>query len=128
MQALPNKQYDTSIIEYRVVNNESCIEWKGYYYVVPNQYMYESCLVRESNQQIIIYGPGSGEIIRYLLAEKGRKNRYIGRRSQNSKTTTYTQTREVISRLEELGPIMAEYIEQVKKHKPGTYRHHLRGV
>jgi len=128
LQRLPHKQYDTSVIEYRVVNNESCIQWQGYYYVVPRQYMYESCPVRGSKDQIIIYETGFGEIIRYPLAEKGRENKYIGRKLQRSETSYYPQTKEMIFRLEALGPIMEEYIEQVKKHKPTSYRHHLRGV
>ena len=128
LQPLPRKHYDTSLTDYRVVNSESCIEWKTYYYVVPAQYMYETCLVRESDHQVIIYGPSSEEIIRYPLADKERKNKYIGRRPQKSRTNAYPQIKEVILRLEALGPIMEEYIAQVKKYKPGSYRHHLRRV
>lgn len=128
LQRLPHKQYDTSIIEYRVVNNESCIEWQRYYYVVPTRYMYETCPVRVSKDQIIIYGSGFEEIIRYPLAEKGRGNKYIGHRPQRGKTSFYPQTKEVVFRLQALGHIMEKYIEQVKKHKPTSYRHHLRGV
>jgi transposase len=128
LQPLPRNHYDTSITDYRVVNSESCIEWKTYFYVVPTQYMYESCLVRESDHQLIIYGPSCGEIIRYPLAEKDRQNKYVGRRPQKSKTNTYPHLKEVILRLEALGPIMAEYIVQVKKHKSASYRHHLRRV
>jgi transposase len=128
LQALPRKQYDTSVIEHRVVNSESCIEWERYYYVVPRQYMYETCPVRKSNMQIIIYGPGSGEIIRYPLAAKDRKNRYIGRKPQNRNKTIYPQTKEMILRLEALNPIMAEYIIQIKKHKKVTWRHHITRV
>jgi len=128
LQRLPHKQYDTSLIEFRVVNNESCIEWQRYYYVVPTQYMYESCPVRETGGQIIIYEPGFGEIIRYPLPEKGREDRYIGRRPQSNKTSFYPQTKEVILRLQALGHIMDEYIAEVKKHKPTSYRHHLRRV
>jgi hypothetical protein len=90
--------------------------------------MYETCPVRKSNQQIIIYGPGSGEIIRYPLAAKDRKNRYIGRKPQNYQATIYPQTKEMILRLEALDPIMVEYIAQVKTHKASSYRHHLTRV
>ena len=35
---------------------------------------------------------------------------------------------DVISRLETFAPEMSEYIEQVKRHKPGSWRHHLRNL
>ena len=82
LQTLPLKQFDTSRIEYRIVNNESCIELDNYYYVVQNEYMFESCPVRVNDTEIIIYSPGCEEIKRYPLAEKGRKDRYIGRSRQ----------------------------------------------
>jgi transposase len=46
LQPLPVVGYDTSVIEYRVVNNESAIQWEGYYYIVPKGYLYETCPVR----------------------------------------------------------------------------------
>jgi len=128
LQRLPRKQYDTSTIEYRVVNNESCIEWQGYYYVVPKDYMFETCPVRGGKEQIIIYGSGFEEIIRYAIPENGRENRYIGRSRSQSSKISYPKTKEVIFRLQALGHIMEEYIEQVKRHKPTSYRHHLMGV
>jgi len=128
LQALPHKHYDMSVTAYRVVNNESCIQWHGYFYVVPPGYMYETCLVRESNRQVIVYGPGYGEIVRLSLAEKGRKSKYIGRRPRHSKTMTYPSINEVIVRLNAIGPAMEEYIAEMKKHKPGSYRHHLKKI
>jgi len=35
---------------------------------------------------------------------------------------------DVISRLESFSTEMIEYIEQVRQHKPGTWRHHLRNL
>jgi hypothetical protein len=35
---------------------------------------------------------------------------------------------DVISRLEAFAPEMSEYIEQVKRHKPGSWRHHLKSM
>ena len=66
LQTLPMQQYDTSIIEYRIVNNESAIQWENYYYIVPTQYMYESCAVRVHENQLIIYGPDYDIIASYL--------------------------------------------------------------
>ncbi len=130
LQALPVQQFDTSRIEYRVVNNESCVEWSGYYYATPQQYMLEACPVRVSDTEIIIYSPNCEEIKRYPLAEKGRKDRYIGRiQHQTGKIYPELGTKEVAQRLKAISPVMDEYIEQVRKHKPNSsFLHHLRAV
>lgn len=128
LQTLPIQQFDTSRIEYRVVNNESCVEWIGYNYAVPKQYMFESCPVRVSDTEIIIYSPCCEEIKRYPLAEKGRKDRYIGRIQQLS-GKIFIDAKEVAQRLKAMSPVMDEYIEQVQKHKPkNSLLHHLRAV
>ena len=126
--SLPKMHYDTSVTGHRIVNGEACIEWDTYYYAVPGQYMGKSCLVRQRDGQVIIYSPSFEQIRCYPLAEKGRKDKYIGRRPNTPKATPGTSTKEVIRRLEEMGSVMSEYIKQVKKHKPGSYRSHLRRV
>lgn len=129
LQPLPLKQFDTSRIEYRVVNNESCIEWSGYYYVVPKQYLLEACPVRVGEREIVIYSPDCQEIKRYPLAEKGRKSRYIGRASWQHPGKVHLDVKEVSGRLRALSPVMDEYIRQVQRHKPkNSYLHHLRSV
>jgi hypothetical protein len=35
---------------------------------------------------------------------------------------------DVISRLEAFAPEMSEYIDQVRRHKPGSWRHHLKSL
>jgi len=127
LQALPTNHYDTSHLEHRIVNNESCITWMGYYYQVPAAYLYETCPVRVSDGQITVYSPEGKEIAHYPLAEKGRKDRYIGRTNTSGKQVQL-QSKEVIGRLLVLGPVMEEYINEVKKHKGVNYLHHLRGV
>lgn len=126
LQALPARQYDTSIIEYRIVNNESAIQWKDYYYMVPARYMFETCPVRAGDREIIIYSPDCQEIARHRLAEKGRKDRYIGRSKKTQKNTF--PAREVAQRLEAFGPDMQEYIDQIKRQKPGNYMYHWRHI
>ena len=126
LQPLPAKQYDTSIIGYRIVNNESAIQWENYFYIVPSQYMYETCPVRVNEKEIIIYSPGCEQIKCYPLAEKGRANRYIGRRKEPQKYSL--PAKEVAERLNAYGPIMQEYIQKLKKQKPGTYLHHWRQI
>lgn len=128
LQPLPNQQFDTSLIEYRVVNNESCIEWCGYFYAVPQRYMYEACPVRISDTEIIIYSPGCEEVRRYPLAEKGRKDRYIGRILPDSRKRADLNAGDVITRLQAFGPEMTDYISRMKQHKSKNYLHHLRHI
>ena len=127
LQALPKKQYDTSHFEYRIVNNESCIVWQGYHYVVPKEYLFETCPVRITQTAIIIYTPLYQQIITYPLAIKGQPTRYIGRKSPGSGEKIHLDAKYVLERLEAFGPHMNEYIYQVKKHK-SNYLHHLRHV
>lgn len=124
LQPLPKKHYDTALSGYRIVNNESCIEWQGYFYVVPKAYMHQTCLVREDNGQVIIYDSARGEIIGYPVAEKDSADRYIGRTPREQKDN-YLRIKEIISRLETMGPVMEEYIEQVKMYKSNSFRYHL---
>jgi transposase len=128
LQALPRSHFETSHLEYRIVNNESCITWQGYYYHVPREYLYETCPVRIAEGHIIIYSPGGKEVAHYPLAEKGRKDRYIGRTPAQGNGKMYLQSKDVIERLRVFGPVMEEYIREVKKHKSGSYQHHLRCV
>lgn len=127
LQPLPQKPYDTALSQYRIVNNESCIEWQGYFYVVPKVYMHQTCQVREDNGQVIIYDSTRGEITRYPVAEKGSADRYIGR-TPREQGENHLRIKEIISRLESMGSVMEEYIVQVKMHKPGSFRHHLSRV
>jgi transposase len=127
LQSLPCHHYDTTHLEYRIVNNESCITWMGYYYQVPSEYLYETCPVRVSDGQITVYSPDGKEIVQYPMAEKGRKDRYIGR-TNTLGTKIQLHSKEVIERLQVLGPVMEQYINEVKKHKGVHYLHHLRGV
>lgn len=124
---LPKKQYDTSHFEYRIVNNESCIVWENYYYVVPKEYLYETCPVRITDTEIIIYSPSFEQISRYTLAPKGQADRYIGRSRSNRAKRVNLEAKYVLERLRFFGPYMSEYIDGVKKHK-SNYLHHLRHV
>jgi transposase len=128
LRSLPKVHYDTSVTGYRIVNGEACIEWDTYFYAVPRQYMGETCLVRQDENQVIIYNPSFEQIHSYPLAEKGREDKYIGRRPGTMRAPTGASVAEVTRRLEEMGSIMHQYIEQIKKHKPGSYRSHLRRV
>jgi transposase len=126
LQSLPEAHFDTSHFEYRIVNNQSAVEWDGFYYMVPREYLFETCPARATTRELIIYNPGYTEIARYPLADKSRKDKYVGRHRQESLSKSASPTKEVIHRLNQLSPHMQEYIDQLKKNKPETYRHHLR--
>jgi transposase len=129
LQPLPKNHFDTTLAEYRIVNNEACIEWDSYFYAVPSQYMYQSCLVREADNMVFIYSPSHEIIKSYPVAEKGREDKYIGCRPKASvKTPVNPPIKDVISRLEGMGSVMTSYIEEVKKHWPGSFSHHLRKI
>ena len=127
LQPLPANHYDTSVVTHKVVNQESCIYWEGYQYVVPEKYMFELCPVRITGDRMIVYSPEGEQIACHPLAEKGRKERYVGDHQKPRKKPDLAIA-DVISRLEAFSPEMSQYIEQLRRHKPGSWRHHLRSL
>ena len=127
LQPLPANHFDTSQVVQLVVNQESCVQWKGYLYVVPEQYMYEVCPVRITDDHLVVYSPDGEQLVAHPLAETGRSQRYVGVREKTGKKPDMVIA-DVISRLEAFSPEMGEYIEQVKRYKPGSWRHHLRSL
>ena len=127
LQVLPVNHFDTSEVAHLVVNQESCVQWKGYQYVVPEKYMYEACPVRITDDHLVVYSPTSELLVTHPLAEPGRKERYMGVHQKTSKKPDLVIA-DVISRLEAFAPEMSEYIQQVKRHKPGSWRHHLKSL
>jgi len=127
LQMLPMNHFDTSQVAHLVVNQESCVQWKGYLYVVPQQYMYEVCPVRIAEDHLVVYSPIGEQLVTHPLAEQGLKERYVGVHQKTGKKPDLDMA-DVISRLEAFAPQMSEYIDQVKRHKPGTWRHHLKSL
>jgi transposase len=127
LQALPVNHFDTSQVANLVVNQESCVQWKGYLYVVPRKYMYEVCPVRISENHLMVYTPIGEHLVTHPLAQQDRKERYVGVQQKTGKKPDL-EIADVIARLEAFAPEMSEYIEQVKRHKPGSWRHHLRSL
>ena len=127
LQTLPLNHYDTSNTIQRVVNQESCICWEGYQYVVPPKYMFESCVVRITPTQLIVYSPDGEQIACHPLAEKGQQERYVGKNQKTSKKPLLLFS-DVITRLKAISLEMDPYIQQVKQHKPGTWRQQLRNL
>jgi transposase len=128
LQRLPANHFDTSQVTHLVVNSECCVNWKGYYYVVPEKYMHEVCPVRITQDHMVIYSPAGEQLVTYTLAEQGRKERYIGITTGRRGKKPDISMSDVIARLEAFGPGMSEYITQVKRHKPASWGYHLRGL
>lgn len=125
LQPLPKHHYDTAHLTHLVVNQESCVQWKGYQYVVPQKYIYELCPVRITEKELIVYSSDGKQLAVYPLALKGQKGRYVGVHQKRGKKPGLPIS-DVISRLESFAPEMAAYIEQVKRHKPHSWGYHLR--
>jgi hypothetical protein len=128
LQSLPASHYDTSLTGYRVVNNESRVEWNGFFYAVPAPYMHQMCLVRESQDQVCIYGPCGSELIRHSLPPKNASSKYVGRPALPPRHRASPRLEEVKLRLEAMGEVMTCYVQELIKHKPSSYRHHLHRV
>ena len=127
LQPLPANHFDTSLVVHLVVNQESCVQWKGYLYVVPDKYMYEVCPVRIADEHLVVYSPAGEQLVTHPLAQPGREERYVGVRRETGRKPDLVIA-DVISRLEAFAPEMREYIDQVKRHKPGSWRHHLKSL
>jgi transposase len=127
LQALPANHFDTSEVAHLVVNQESCVQWKGYQYVVPQQHMHEVCPVRITEDHLVVYSPGGEQLACHPLAEPDSRERYVGVPNKTGKKPDLAIA-DVISRLKAFSPEMEDYIEQVRRHKPGTWRHHLKSL
>jgi len=127
LQSLPVNHFDTSLVVHLIVNHESCVQWKGYQYVVSQNYMYEVCPVRITDQYLMVYSSNGELLATHPLAEKDRKERYVGVVEKVRKKPDLLIT-DVIARLENFSPEMSEYIKQIKRHKPVSWRYHLRNL
>ena len=125
LQALPVVHYDTSEFGYRIVNNESNIQWDGYFYKVPDEYMHETCPVRVSASEITIYSPDFKKLKQYKIPAPGNEDKYVGSHKREASRTITIKSKDLIDRLNEMGPIMQQYVEEVKKLKPSHYLAHL---
>lgn len=125
LQPLPKHHYDTSIITHQVVNQESCIQWKGYHYVVPQKYMYELCPMRVTEEELIVYSPEGEQLVAHPLAKEDQSGRYVGVQQKKGKAGG-PEIKDVISRLRAFSPDMDQYIEQLKRYKKSSWGQHLR--
>jgi transposase len=117
---LPKTHYDTSLIVYRVVNQESCIHWEGRSYFVPGDNMFKSCPVRITKEQVIIYSPGFEQIRVHAIPENGSPIRYVGLPA-STEHTPKMKLSDVKQRLSRMGSVMEKYVEKVvaQKKDPG---------
>src|SRR5690606_30438982 len=91
------------------------------------KYICETCPVRIGEEHLSVYAPTGEQLVVHPLARPGQKERYVGTH-QKSNSTSLPPISDVIERLEAFSDEMKDYIEQVKRHKPQTWRHHLRGL
>ena len=89
--------------------------------------MYEVCPVRIADDHLVVYSPTGEQLVTHPLAEPGRTERYVGVHQKTGKKPDLVIA-DVISRLEAFAPEMREYIDQVKRHKPSSWRHHLKSL
>ncbi len=126
LQVLPTHHFDTSHVTHLTVNQESCVQWKGYQYVVPQQYMHEVCVVRITEEYLEVYSPSSEKVVTHPLAEKDQKERYVGKPKKTSKRNS-VPIADVIVRLKSFAPdVMEAFIQQVMRHNPSSWGYHLR--
>lgn len=125
---LPKTPFDTSRVVYRIVNHEACIEYGGYFYAVPPSLLFESCPVRITRDEVLIYSPACELVAIHKLAEEGRADRYVGRPQLARPQPPAISMPEVIARLETFGPPMTTFIQEIKKHKPRNYHYHLKSL
>lgn len=113
---LPSAHYDTSLIVYRVVNQESCVHYQGYDYYVPGDYLFKSCPLRITSDQVIIYSHDFKLLISHPLAEKGATTRYIGTPPASTHPRVLKLS-EVKQRLSAMGGVMEAYAEKLTRQK-----------
>jgi transposase len=109
---LPAAHYDTSLIVYRVVNQESCVQYQGYYYFVPGNYLFKSCPLRITSEEVIIYSHDFKLLISHPIAIKGATGRYIGLPPTRVHSRVLKLS-EVKQRLYSMGAIMEQYTEKL---------------
>jgi transposase len=117
---LPMVHYDTSILEYRVVNRESCIQWQNYYYYVPDNYIFKSCPVRVTNTSITIYSPDHKRLISHPLAIMGQKEKYIGVTKKQLGAKPKVKIDDVKSQLYQMGEPIIAYTNILLKLKKSS--------
>ena len=113
---LPAAHYDTSLIVYRVVNQESCVHYQGYFYYVPGDHLFKSCPLRITRDRVIIYSHDFKLLVSHPLAGKGAVGRYIGLPPGHTHTRVLKLS-EVKQRLSAMGEIMEKYIEKLALQK-----------
>ena len=113
---LPTTHYDTSLIVYRVVNQESCVHYQGYNYYVPGDYLFKSCPLRITSDKVIIYSHDFKLLIAHPLAEKGATSRYIGLPPAHTHAQVLKLS-EVKQRLSDMGAIMEKYAQKLSQQK-----------
>ena len=73
LMPLPRRPYDTAEVGYRVISEEGFIEWDTVRYSVPYAHILELAIVRDTGEEIVVYGPDVSEIARHERAPRGHE-------------------------------------------------------
>jgi len=71
--ALPRRPYDTARVGYRVFSNEGFVEWDTVKYSFPFEYILELGVVRDTGDEIVIYGSDLQEVARHERRPPGHE-------------------------------------------------------
>jgi len=73
------------------------------------------------DKQLTVYSPLCLPLVSHPLAEKGRKDRYVGRPARAVQHRI--DAAELAARLEAFGAPMQQYMAEVKRYNPTSYLH-----
>ena len=107
---LPEHDYDTARVVYRIVNSEGCIVQEGNQYSVPWQRVGEALPVRVTENELFVYDHHLREIARHTLC-LGQTGRKEIREEHRPPKDHHQQLEELRRRFGELGDIALCFLE-----------------
>lgn len=119
---LPQRDYDTAQVVYRVVDSEGLIRYAGNHYSVPWQWVGEVLPVRITETELFVYDRQIHELARHplLTGPTGRKQTAPAHRPPKNHAQQLEQLRE---RFAELGTIASRFLEGVlEKQRCGKHQ------
>jgi len=117
--ALPEHDYDTARVVYRVVDSEGCIAHQGNQYSVPWQRIGEVLPVRITEAELFVYDHHIREVARHTLYQGQTGEQRINPDHRPSKHHRQ-QVEELRRRFQELGEIALRFLEGLfKKQRYG---------
>ena len=112
--ALPEHDYDTARVVYRVVDSEGCIAHEGNQYSVPWQRIGEVLPVRVTETELFVYDHHISQIARHTLS-LGQTGKKEIRGEHRPPKDHHQQVEELRRRFQELGEIALRFLEGLLK-------------